>query len=70
MSAILRWFEYDGRRYRAWFRQNDDGHRELVLAGPGWQAQVPGAAPASLDELSDDRLNDLVSNLRQDHRQQ
>jgi hypothetical protein len=70
MSAILRWFEYDGRRYRAWFRQSDDGRRELVLAGPDWQAPVPGAAPASLDELSDDRLNDLVSNLRQDRRQQ
>jgi hypothetical protein len=64
MTAILRWFEYDGRRHRAWFRHDEAGHREIVVAGPDWQVALPHEPAASLDEIPEDRLVDLASHGR------
>jgi hypothetical protein len=64
MSTILRWFEVDGRRHRAWFREADEGQRELVIAGPDWQAPV-GEVPVSvLEDFSEHQLTELALSAR------
>jgi hypothetical protein len=60
MTAILRWFQYDGHRHRAWYRHSDDGRRELVVAGPDFQYSVPDEQATFLDDLPETRLADLV----------
>jgi hypothetical protein len=65
MSLILRWFEANGERHRAFFREREPaGERELVIAGPNWQCVTREASDARLEDFSEDALVDLAMNGR------
>jgi hypothetical protein len=65
MSLILRWFEDDGERHRAFFRQHEaSGRRELVIAGRDWQHATPEVGVSRLEDLSEDALVELARTLR------
>jgi hypothetical protein len=64
MTAILRWFDHDGRRHRVWFRRTPDDERELVVAGPDWQVGLGNVPCSSLDELTDEDLTRFAENGR------
>jgi hypothetical protein len=65
MSLILRWFEDNGERHRAFFRQREaTGGRELVIAGRDWQHATPEIAASRLEDLSEDTLVGLARTLR------
>jgi hypothetical protein len=65
MSLILRWFEDNGERHRAFFRQHEaSGGRELVIAGRDWQYATPEVAASRLEDLSEDSLVELARSLR------
>jgi hypothetical protein len=61
MATILRWFDVDGERHRAYFRQTQTGRRELVLGGRDWQASVGDVRASTLEELRDQELTELVA---------
>jgi hypothetical protein len=68
MSLILRWFEDNGERHRAYFRQHEaTGSRELVIGGRDWQETAPVTGSTRLEDLSDDLLVDLARRLRPRH---
>jgi hypothetical protein len=65
MSLILRWFEDNGERHRAFFRQHEaSGRRELVIAGRDWQHATPEIGASRLEDLSEDALVELARTLR------
>jgi hypothetical protein len=65
MSVILRWFEANGERHRAFFREGEPtGERELVIAGPDWQYVTRQPDTTRLEDLSEDALVDLARNAR------
>jgi hypothetical protein len=64
MSTILRWFEVEGQRHRAWFRQGGEGRRELVIAGPGWQASAGEVAAPILEDFTEYQLIELAASAR------
>jgi hypothetical protein len=64
MPVILRWFQYEGRRHRVWFRQpGEKSARELVIAGPGLSARLD-VPETALEEFTDQRLVDLAEQAR------
>ena len=63
MAAILRWFQADGVRHRAYIRRGDAATPELVIAARDWQASKVTTRP-TLDEYSDDELIRIVQTLR------
>ena len=64
MAAILRWFDKDGVRHRAYMRYSEaTARRELVVAGRDWQ----GAKPATRDTVeayTEDELVRIATSLR------
>jgi hypothetical protein len=65
MSLIMRWFEANGERHRAFFREQEPtGRRELVIGGPDWQYATPDPDVARLEDLSEDTLIGLAGDLR------
>jgi hypothetical protein len=60
MTVILRWFDFEGSRHRAYFRSTRRGTRELVIAGGGWQVGLPDVGCTMLEELTDERLVELA----------
>lgn len=66
MPSILRWFEHDGVRHRAWVRYDADATitnarpAALVVAGPGWEEVIDGIAAEDVDRLSPEVLTDLA----------
>jgi hypothetical protein len=69
MAAILRWFEVDGRRHRAYFRQSTSGTRELVFAGPDVLTALESVQVSTLEDLSDGDLEDLLAQALMTRRQ-
>lgn len=63
MAAILRWFDINGERHRAWFRATGPGTRELVLAGPCGEVATDAVPAGSLEELTETQLAELAENL-------
>jgi hypothetical protein len=64
MSTILRWFYVDGQRHRAYYRQTRTGSRELVVAGPDWQASIADAKVSVLDDFGESELEELAATAR------
>lgn len=63
--TILRWFRHEGERYRIYFRGLvDPEERELVVAGPDWEATLRPAGVGSLEDLSDTDLVALLAAAR------
>jgi hypothetical protein len=62
MASILRWFDVDGQRHRAWYRGLDTGSRHMVIAGPDWRGTVE-SPDGPLDDLTDKELAALTSRI-------
>src|SRR5690606_34882383 len=62
MPSILRWFEHEGVRHRAWVRYAPDATiadarpTELVVAGPDWEQVVRDVDASDVDQLSPETL--------------
>ena len=52
MSAILRWFNDGEVRYRAYFRADESGVRQLIVASRHGQCVEPVPAASRLEDLS------------------
>jgi hypothetical protein len=63
MAAILRWFQADGVRHRAYIRRGDAATPELVVAAHDWQASKV-TTRRDLDEYTDDELIRIARTLR------
>jgi hypothetical protein len=61
MGPILRWFDYGGQRYRAYYRTNSaSGGLMLVVAGPQGEHVVEEPPPLRLDELDEALLHNIA----------
>jgi hypothetical protein len=62
MASILRWFQHDGQRCRAYFRTDPhSGRTQLVIRGPRGERVMDGVQGRRLEDFAEDELRSLAT---------